>query len=273
MVQRLHAAGIEVILDVVYNHTAESDHAGPTLCFRGIDNAAYYWLRSGHLRFYENFTGCGNSLRLTHPHTLQLVLDSLRYWVTEMHVDGFRFDLAATLGREDSGFDPRGGFFDCVRQDPVLARVKLIAEPWDMGFGGYQVGRFPAGWLEWNDRFRDTARAFWVREAAYRGAMAARIAGSSDIFKHDGRRPQASINFITAHDGFNPERSRELQRKHNGANGQDNHDGTADNKSWNCGVEGPTDMLAVNTLRGRLKRSLLATLMFFAGYAHAAGRR
>jgi glycogen debranching enzyme GlgX len=265
MVQRLHAAGIEVILDVVYNHTAEGDHSGPTLCFRGIDNAAYYWLRPGHLRFYENYTGCGNSLRLTHPRTLQLVLDSLRYWVTEMHVDGFRFDLATTLGREDDGFDPRGGFFDCVRQDPVLARIKLIAESWDMGFGGYQVGRFPPGWSEWNDRFRDTSRAFWVREAAYRGAMAARIAGSSDIFKHDGRRPQASVNFVTAHDGFTLHDLVSYNAKHNGANGQENHDGTADNKSWNCGVEGPTDMLAVNTLRGRLKRSLLATLLLSQG--------
>jgi glycogen operon protein len=265
MVKRLHAAGIEVILDVVYNHTAEGDQYGPTLSFRGIDNSAYYWLRPGHLRHYENFTGCGNSMRLTHPRTLQLVMDSLRYWVTEMHVDGFRFDLATTLGREDNGFDQRGGFFDCVRQDPVLSRVKLIAEPWDVGFGGYQVGHFPPGWSEWNDRFRDTARAFWVRETAYRGEMAARIAGSSDLFRHDGRRPQASINFITAHDGFTLHDVVSYNNKHNLANGDHNHDGAPDNKSWNCGVEGPTDMLAINALRGRLKRSLLATLLLSQG--------
>jgi isoamylase len=265
MVKSLHAAGIEVILDVVYNHTAEGDHNGPTLSFRGIDNATYYWLRPAHLRYYENFTGCGNSVRLDHPRSLQLVMDSLRYWVSDMHVDGFRFDLATTLGREQSGFDPRSGFFDCLHQDPVLSRVKLIAEPWDIGFGGYQVGHFPPGWWEWNDRFRDTSRAFWVREAAYRGEVAARIAGSSDLFKHEGRRPQASVNFITAHDGFTLHDLVSYNIQHNDANRHENHDGVADNKSWNCGVEGPTDMLAINALRDRLKRSLLATLILSQG--------
>ena len=265
MVKRLHAAGLEVILDVVYNHTAEGGHDGPTLSLRGIDNASYYWLHKGHLRQYENFSGCGNSLRLTHPRTLQLVMDSLRYWVGEMHVDGFRFDLAASLGREDHGFDPRAGFFDCLRQDPLLSSVKLIAEPWDLGLGGYHLGGFPPGWSEWNDRFRDTTRAFWVRETAYRGEMAARVAGSSDIFKRDGRRPQASVNFLTAHDGFTLHDLVSYNHKHNDANGEGNQDGAADNKSWNCGVEGPTDLLAINVLRGRLKRSLLASLLLSQG--------
>ena len=265
MVKRLHAAGIEVILDVVFNHTAEGNHTGPTLSFRGIDNSAYYWLHPGHQRQYENFSGCGNSLRLTHPRVLQLVMDSLRYWVREMHVDGFRFDLATTLGREDHGYDPRAGFFDCIAQDPVLSRVKLIAEPWDLGVGGYQTGGFPPGWSEWNDRFRDTVRAFWVRETAYRGEMAARVAGSSDLFKHGGRRPQASINFITAHDGFTLHDLVSYNHKRNDTNGEENQDGATDNRSWNCGVEGPTDMLAINALRGRLKRSLLATLLLSQG--------
>ena len=265
MVKRLHAAGIEVILDVVYNHTAEGDHAGPTLAWKGIDNASYYHLRAGHPGFYENYTGTGNALNLNHPRVLQMVMDSLRFWVDEMHVDGFRFDLATTLGRGDTGFDPRATFFDCVRQDPVLARVKLIAEPWDVGFDGHQTGRFPAGWCEWNDRFRDSVRAFWVRKAAYRGELASRLAGSSDLFKHNGRRPQASVNYVAAHDGFTLQDVVSYDRRHNEANGEDNHDGQSGNRSWNCGVEGPTDLLAVNALRGRMKRALLATLLLSQG--------
>ena len=265
MVKRLHAAGIEVILDVVYNHTAEGDHTGPTLSFRGLDNASYYWLCPDDLRRYENFTGTGNSVRLTHPRTLQLVMDSLRYWASEMHVDGFRFDLAVTLGREVDGFKPGAGFFDCVRQDPLLAKLKLIAEPWDIGMGGYQVGCFPPGWSEWNGRFRDTARAYWLREAATRGEFAARLAGSSDLYRHAGRKPQASVNFITAHDGFPLRDMVSYNAKHNEANGEDNRDGSSDNSSWNCGVEGPTDDPAVNELRGRLQRSLLTTLLLAQG--------
>jgi glycogen operon protein len=265
MVKRLHMAGIEVILDVVYNHTAEGDHEGPTLSFRGLDNSSYYRLRPGHLRFYENFTGTGNSVNLQHPRVLQLVMDSLRYWVTEMHVDGFRFDLATALARSETGFNPHSSFFQCLCQDPVLSRVKLIAEPWDIGIGGYQVGRFPPGWSEWNDRFRNTIRAFWVRETAYRGEVAARIAGSSDLFNHSGRQPQASINLLTAHDGFTLHDLVSYNAKHNIANGEDNQDGSSDNKSWNCGVEGPTKLLAINSLRARLKRSLIASLFISQG--------
>ena len=265
MVKALHAGGIEVILDVVYNHTAEGDHNGPTLSFRGLDNLAYYRLRHGHPGYYENHTGCGNSVNLAHPRVLQMVLDSLRYWVTEMHVDGFRFDLATTLGREEEGYQRGASFFDALLQDPVLARVKLIAEPWDIGFGGYQLGHFPPGFAEWNDRYRDTARAFWLRQTAYIGEMAKRIAGSSGEFRHHGRRPHTSVNFVTAHDGFALADLVSYNEKHNHANGEDNHDGTTDNRSWNCGVEGPTDSEGINALRRRLRRSLLATLFFSQG--------
>ncbi len=265
MVKRLHAAGIEVILDVVFNHTCEGDHNGPMLSFKGIDNAAYYHLRAGHRAFYENYTGTGNALNLRHPRVLQMVMDCLRYWVTEMHVDGFRFDLATVLGRGETGFDPRASFFDCVRQDPVLAPVKMIAEPWDVGFGGYQVGRFPSGWSEWNDRYRDSVRAFWVRKAAYRGELATRLAGSSELFAYSARPPQASINYVSAHDGFTMEDLVSYNERHNEANGEDNRDGHPGNHSWNCGVEGPTDLLAVVALRSRLKRALVATLMLSQG--------
>ena len=272
MVRELHRAGIEVILDVVYNHTAEGDHRGPTLSMRGIDNRAYYHLRRNLNSHYENYTGTGNALNLGHPRVLQMVMDSLRYWVTEMHVDGFRFDLAATLGRyvhaeggSEGGFDRNAPFFHAIRQDPVLSRVKLIAEPWDAGIGGYQVGQFPAGWSEWNDRFRDTTRAFWVSKGSYRGDMARRLEGSSDLFRHAGRRPQASLNFVTAHDGFTLEDLVSYSHKHNEANGEDNRDGAVDNRSWNCGDEGPTDLLMVLALRARLKRALLASLLLSQG--------
>ncbi len=272
MVRELHRAGIEVILDVVYNHTAEGDHRGPTLSMRGLDNRAYYHLKKSAPGLYENYTGTGNSLNLGHPRVLQLVMDSLRYWVTEMHVDGFRFDLAATLGRHgrphgsaDAGFDCEAAFFHAIRQDPVLGRVKLIAEPWDIGSDGYQVGRFPSGWSEWNDRFRDSVRSFWISKGAYRGDMAHRVAGSDDLFRHGGRRPQASINYVTAHDGFTLHDLVSYSQKHNEANGEGNHDGTSHNYSWNCGDEGPTDLLMVNALRARLKRALLGTLFLSQG--------
>ena len=272
MVRTLHRAGIEVILDVVYNHTAEGDHRGPTLSMRGLDNRAYYHLRRGLPSHYENYTGTGNALNVGHPRVLQLVMDSLRYWVTEMHVDGFRFDLATTLGRylhaergHDGSFDPEAAFFHAVRQDPVLARVKLIAEPWDVGMGGYQLGRFPAGWSEWNDRYRDTVRSFWISKGSYRGELASRLAGSGETFRHAGRRPQAGINYVTAHDGLTLQDLVSYSHKHNEANGEENRDGTSDNRSWNCGVEGPTDLLAVNALRARLKRALLATLLMSQG--------
>jgi glycogen debranching enzyme GlgX len=265
MVKQLHAADIEVILDVVYNHTVEGDHTGPVLSFKGIDNENYYYLRVGHPGFYENFTGTGNALNLNHPRVLQMVMDSLRYWAGEMRVDGFRFDLATTLGRGPNGFDARADFFNCLRQDPLLARVKLIAEPWDVGFGGYQLGHFPAGFSEWNDRYRDSVRAFWVRKAAYRGEVASRLAGSSEVFRNDGRRPQASVNYIAAHDGFTLHDLVSYDSKHNEANGEDNRDGQAENRSWNCGFEGPTDLLAVNAVRGWLKRALLATLLVSQG--------
>jgi glycogen operon protein len=268
MVRKLHMAGIEVILDVVFNHTAEGDHTGATLSFRGLDNANYYHLRSGNPALYENFTGTGNSVNLRHPRVLQMVMDSLRYWVQQMHVDGFRFDLATTLGRSGqhgTGFDAHAPFFHALRQDPVLAGVKMIAEPWDVAIGGYQVGRFPPGWSEWNDRYRNTVRAFWVKKAAYRGELAARLAGSSDLFRHDGRLPQATVNYLSSHDGFTLHDLVSYNRKHNEANGEQNADGTNDNYSWNGGIEGPTDLLAVNALRGRLKRSLLATLFMSQG--------
>ena len=265
MVRALHGAGIEVILDVVYNHTAESDALGPTLSFRGIDNRAYYRLTPDQSGRYENFTGCGNTLRLSHPRVLQMVMDSLRYWVEEMHVDGFRFDLATVLAREDHGFDPGSGFLDAIRQDPCLARIKLIAEPWDIGPGGYQLGRFPSGWSEWNDRFRDSLRGFWLQNNVPRGELARRWCASSDVFAHHGRAPQASLHFVTAHDGFTLHDLVSYADKHNLANGEANRDGHHDNRSINCGVEGPTKDLAVLALRGRLKRAILASLLLSQG--------
>ena len=265
MVRQLHAAGLEVILDVVYNHSAESDQRGPTVSWRGLDNASWYRLRHEDARFYENHAGTGNSLDLNQPRVLQFVLDSLRYWVTDMHVDGFRFDLAASLARGPQGFDARHPFLMALAQDPVLSRVKLIAEPWDAGPGGYQLGHFPPGWSEWNDKYRDAVRAFWVRKTADRGEFAARLAGSSELFRHGGRGVFAGINFITAHDGFTLHDLVSYDRKHNESNGEDNRDGPSHNLSWNCGAEGDTDLLMVNTLRGRLKRALLATLMLSRG--------
>ncbi|HVL55795.1 MAG TPA: glycogen debranching enzyme GlgX, partial [Burkholderiaceae bacterium] len=237
----------------------------PILSLRGIDNRSYYHLRPGHLRFYENYTGTGNALKLQHPRALQLVLDSMRYWVDVMHVDGFRFDLAPVLGRGDTGFESNAAFFACVRQDPTLARVKLIAEPWDAGVGGHQTGNFPPGWSEWNDRYRDAVRSFWISKAAYRGELASRLAGSSDVFGRDGRSPQASVNYVTSHDGFTLHDLVSYDVKHNEDNGEGNRDGSDANYSWNCGVEGETALLAVNALRARLKRALLATLMLSQG--------
>jgi isoamylase len=265
MVSRLHAAGIEVILDVVYNHTAEGNHLGPTLCFKGIDNASYYRLRPDNARYYDDFTGCGNALNLEHPSVLQMVLDSLRYWVEEMHVDGFRFDLATTLGRAANGFHQHVPFLQAIRQDPVLSRVKLIAEPWDVGMGGYQVGNFPPGWSEWNDKFRDTMRRFWRGDGGLIGEVAQRLTGSADLFDKRGRRPWASINFITAHDGFTLHDLVSYNDKHNEANGEENRDGSSNNNSWNCGVEGETDDQEVNELRERQKRNMLATLLLSLG--------
>jgi glycogen operon protein len=265
MIDRYHDAGLEVILDVVYNHTAEGNERGPTLSFRGIDNASYYRLLPGQLRYYINDTGTGNTLNLSHPRVLQMVMDSLRYWVSEMNVDGFRFDLATILGREPYGFDEGGGFLHSCRQDPVLSSVKLIAEPWDCGPGGYQVGRFPPGWAEWNDRFRDTVRAFWKGDDGVAADLASAITGSGDKFNRRGRRPWASVNFITAHDGFTLNDLVSYNDKHNEANGEDNKDGHGDNKSWNCGAEGPTNDVQIRALRERKKRNLLATLLFSQG--------
>ncbi|MBK8908745.1 MAG: glycogen debranching protein GlgX [Rhodospirillales bacterium] len=265
-VRAYHAADIEVILDVVYNHTAEGNQMGPTLSFRGIDNASYYRLVPGNPRYYTDFTGCGNAFNLHHPQVLQLVMDSLRYWVEEMHVDGFRFDLASTLAREDhGGFDHHCGFLDAIRQDPVLSRVKLIAEPWDVGDGGYRLGGFPPGWAEWNDRYRDTVRRFWKGETGMVAELATRITGSSDIFDTNGRRPWASVNFVTAHDGFTLADLVSYNGKHNDANRENNRDGTDNNNSWNCGVEGPTGDPAVLRLREKQRRNLFATLMLSQG--------
>ncbi len=264
-IRRLHAAGIEVILDVVYNHTAESDQSGPTLSFRGLDNASYYWLEASDARRLVNDTGTGNTLNLSHPRVLQMVMDSLRYWVSAYHVDGFRFDLAATLGREAHGFDPGAGFFDAIRQDPLLARVKLIAEPWDVGPGGYQVGRHPAGFAEWNDRFRDGIRRFWRGDPGLRAEIAARLAGSADLFDHHGRRAWASINFAACHDGFTLADIVSYATKHNEANGEDNRDGSPANYSANWGVEGPTDDPAILATRARVRRAMLSTVFFAAG--------
>jgi glycogen operon protein len=265
LVQHLHDAGIEVLIDVVYNHTAEGGHMGPTLSFRGIDNASYYRLLPGNERHYQDFTGCGNALDLHHPRVLQLVMDSLRYWVEEMHVDGFRFDLATTLARERVNFDQHSGFLDAVRQDPVLSGVKLIAEPWDVGDGGYQLGRFPGGWSEWNDRYRDTVRCFWKGDPGVVGELASRITGSSDLFDQLGRRPWASVNYITAHDGFTLHDLVSYDHKHNEANGEGNRDGTDRTNSWNCGSEGPTQDPAVRSTRRQQKRNLLATLLLSQG--------
>ncbi|MCM5681258.1 glycogen debranching protein GlgX [Schlegelella sp. S2-27] len=265
MIRSLHSAGIEVILDVVYNHTCEGNQFGPTLSLRGIDNAAYYMLSEQNRRYYADFTGCGNTLNLMHPRVLQMVMDSLRYWVEEMHVDGFRFDLASALARERGRVEHLGGFFDVIRQDPTLNQVKLIAEPWDLGHGGYQVGNFPLGWAEWNDRYRDGMRAYWKGDGGLIGEFATRLTGSSDLYGRSGKRPHASVNFITAHDGFTLHDLVSYNDKHNEANGEDNRDGNNHNLSWNCGVEGPTDDAAVNELRERQKRNMLATLLLSQG--------
>ena len=261
VIRRLHAAGIEVILDVVYNHTGEGSELGATLSFRGLDHASYYRLLPGNERHCINDTGCGNTVNLSHPRVLQLVMDSLRYWVQMFHVDGFRFDLSSTLGREPTGFDAGSGFFDAIRQDPVLNRVKLIAEPWDIGPGGYQLGRHPPGFSEWNDRFRDDVRRFWRGDSAMRPALAARLMGSADLFDHDRRRPAASLNFITAHDGYTLADLVSYTEKHNLANGEDNRDGHSDNHGCNWGVEGESDDPAINSQRGRIRRALLSTLL------------
>ena len=265
MVKSLHDAGLEVILDVVYNHTAEGNHLGPTLSFRGIDNGAYYRVVEGDARYYMDYTGCGNSLNMRHPHVLQLIMDSLRYWVEEMHVDGFRFDLAAALARELHEVDRLSTFFEMIQQDPVVGRVKLIAEPWDVGEGGYQVGNFPPLWSEWNGKYRDTVRDFWRSHDRTLAEFAARFTGSSDLYENTGRRPFASINFVTAHDGFTLLDLVSYDRKHNEANGEDNRDGEDHNRSWCCGVEGPTDDPEVNALRDRQRRNFLATLILSQG--------
>jgi glycogen operon protein len=264
MVRSLHAAGIEVILDVVYNHTAEGSQLGPTLSWRGIDNASYYRLAPDP-RYYMDFTGCGNTLQMVQPRVLQLIMDSLRYWVLEMHVDGFRFDLASTLARELFEVNRLGAFFDIIHQDPILSQVKLIAEPWDVGPGGYQVGNFPSLWTEWNGKYRDTVRRFWKGDGSLVSEFATRLAGSSDLYKLSGRAPYASINFITCHDGFPLQDLVSYNDKHNEANGEDNRDGANDNHSWNCGTEGPTDDPGINALRARQKRNLIGTLLFSQG--------
>jgi isoamylase len=264
MVRTLHSAGIEIILDVVYNHTAEGDHRGPTLSLRGIDNAVYYRLADDRSR-YIDFTGTGNSLNVAHPRTMQLIMDSLRYWVREMHVDGFRFDLASALARELWEVDRLSTFFDIIHQDPILSGVKLIAEPWDLGPSGYQVGNFPVLWTEWNGKYRDCVRRFWKGDGGTIGELASRLSGSSDLYAHNGRRPSASLNFITAHDGFTLRDLVSYNQKHNEANGEENRDGTNDNLSWNYGAEGPTDNASINALRGQQQRNFLATLFLSQG--------
>jgi len=265
MVRALHQAGIEVILDVVYNHTAEGNQLGPTLSWKGIDNRNYYNLSPEDPRYYMDFTGCGNTPNTRHPRTLQLIMDSLRYWVTEMHIDGFRFDLAATLGRSQLVVDHMSAFFSIIHQDPILSQVKLIAEPWDVGPGGYQVGQFPVLWAEWNGRYRDCVRKFWKGDGGTVSEFATRLTGSSDLYMDDGRRPTASINFITCHDGFGLHDLVSYSEKHNEANGEENRDGSNDNNSWNCGVEGTTDESEIVDLRERQKRNFLATLLFSQG--------
>ena len=264
MVRELHRAGIEVIIDVVYNHTAEGNENGPMLSFRGIDNAAYYRLEVDGVRHID-FTGCGNSLNVAHPRTLQLIMDSLRYWATEMHVDGFRFDLASALARELWEVDRLSAFFNIIQQDPVLSEVKLIAEPWDVGPEGYQVGNFPVLWTEWNGKYRDCVRRFWKGDGGTVGELASRLAGSSDLYAHNGRRPSASLNFLTAHDGFTLRDLVSYDHKHNEPNGEENRDGTNDNQSWNCGIEGPTDDPQINALRAQQQRNLLTTLLLSQG--------
>jgi glycogen operon protein len=265
MVRALHRAGIEVVLDVVYNHTGEGDHEGPTVSLRGLDNPTYYRLNAENRARYDDFTGCGNSLNMLHAQTIKLVMDSLRYWVTEMHVDGFRFDLASTLARESHAVDKLSAFFDIIHQDPVLSNVKLIAEPWDLGHGGYQVGNFPVLWTEWNGRYRDTVRRFWKGDAWTLGEMGYRLTGSSDLYEDDGRKPHASINFVIAHDGFTLRDLVSYEKKHNEANGEDNRDGWDDNASWNCGVEGETDDEEIRALRARQQRNFIVTLMISQG--------
>ena len=273
MVRNLHAAGIEVILDVVYNHTAEGNHLGPTLSFRGIDNPAYYRLMPEDPRFYLDFTGTGNTFNLLHSRTLQLVMDSLRYWVNDMHVDGFRFDLASTLARDANGVNKLHAFFEIIHQDPVISQVKLIAEPWDVGEGGYQVGNFPILWAEWNGKYRDTMRSFWKGDEGRIGEVAYRLTGSPDLYQHNGRRPYASINFITAHDGFTLNDLVSYNDKHNEANGEENRDGDNNNHSWNCGVEGPTDDPEIKQLRLQQRRNFLTTLLLSQGVPMICGGR
>lgn len=271
MVKAYHRAGMEVILDVVYNHTAEGNHMGPTLSFKGIDNASYYRLVEGDQQYYFDTTGTGNSLLMRSPHALQLITDSLRYWVTEMHVDGFRFDLAATLARQFQEVDKLSAFFDIVEQDPIISRVKLIAEPWDLGSGGYQVGGFPSSWSEWNGRYRDTVRDFWRSQPSTLPEFASRLMGSSDLYQVNGRRPVASVNFITAHDGFTMNDLVSYNEKHNEANGEGNRDGESNNRSWNCGVEGPTNIRDVNELRQRQMRNMFSTLLLSQGIPMICG--
>ncbi len=270
-VKALHAAGIEVILDVVYNHTAEGNHLGPVLSFKGLDNAAYYRLVGDNRRYYMDYTGTGNTLNMRHPHVLQLMMDSLRYWVTEMHVDGFRFDLAAALARELHDVDRLSAFFDLIQQDPIVNRVKLIAEPWDVGEGGYQVGNFPPLWSEWNGKYRDSTRDFWRGTDQTMAEFGSRFTGSSDLYQGTARRPHASVNFITAHDGFTLRDLVSFNDKHNDANGEENRDGESHNRSWNCGAEGPTDNPDVNTLRSRQIRNFLATLLLSQGVPMIGG--
>ncbi len=265
MVRTLHAANIEVIIDVVYNHTAEGNQFGPTICFRGVDNSAYYRLVEDQPRYYMDYTGCGNTLSMRHPRTLQLIMDSLRYWVLEMHVDGFRFDLAAALARELYEVDRLSGFFDIIHQDPVLSQIKLIAEPWDLGPGGYQVGNFPMLWSEWNGKYRDCVRDYWRGADRTIGEFASRLTGSSDLYEANGRRPYASVNFITAHDGFTLTDLVSYDDRHNEANGEENRDGNSDNRSWNCGTEGPTNDDGIVALRSLMRRNFLATLFLSLG--------
>ena len=273
MVKALHQAGIEVILDVVYNHTAESGALGPTLSFRGIDNAAYYRLADENPAVYLDYTGCGNSLNVRHPHALQLIMDSLRYWILDMHVDGFRFDLASALARELHDVDRLATFFDLVQQDPVVSQVKLIAEPWDVGDGGYQVGKFPPLWTEWNGKYRDTVRDYWRGVPAATPEFASRLTGSSDLYETSARRPVASVNFVTCHDGFTLADLVSYDHKHNEANGEDNRDGTDDNRSWNCGAEGPTRGSGGQRAQGPAGAQLPGDAVLLAGRADAAGRR
>jgi glycogen operon protein len=265
MVQRFHDAGIEVILDVVYNHTAEGDQRGPTLCFRGLDNASYYRLTAGQPRYYVNDTGCGNTLNVSHPYVLRMVLDSLRFWVECMGIDGFRFDLATTLGRENHGFDPNGGFFDALRQDPVLSQVRMIAEPWDIGPGGYRLGEFPHEFGEWNDSYRDTVRRYWRGDAHSAQELGARLLGSADTFDRTGRRSDASVNFLASHDGFTLADTTRYSKRHNLANTENNRDGHGSNYSDNGGVEGETDDAAIRNIRTRRQRNMLATLFLSQG--------